>query len=134
MLKHKYLEELLDPDEITLYPTEEDGDRFNEDISKYGFASKETWCIPYAFFCWVYERFSMFKEVNNIALSEEKLTIDDKEYTADRVLDSIIELSKYLVVHYDEYASWTKTEQAHAQYRADRLFDILKQTLGYWWW
>ena len=125
-MKHKYLDDL---NIKSLYPNESDGARFVDDVEKYGFASKETWSLDFALMCWIYERFSMFKEVNIIALDRETLTVDSETKSAKDWLDEIISLSKEVCTNYEDIEK--EDEMFKKQ---QRVLLIIKETIRYWWW
>lgn len=67
---------------------------------KYGFDSRETWCLEHIFFSWLYERLMMYKEKASeiIDLTYHKFNIGGKEYTQMECIDKMLNLLEYILV------------------------------------
>lgn len=65
--KHKYLNDLgIKSDEICIFNTSEKkdkrADRFKKERKKYGFDSRETWCLGWTMIGWMYSHLKMYLE------------------------------------------------------------------------
>ena len=97
---HKYIEEFIDIEE-TLYGCCKDTGRdiqWKEEREIYGFDERETWDMGYSFFCWLYERLMMFKEIEFIDLNFHKFNINGKEMTQIECIDKMLDNCKEIIL------------------------------------
>ena len=130
-MAHKYIKEIVDLKE-TPYgycegETPERDSKWREQRRIYGFDSRETWNLDYTFFCWLYERLAMFKEVNCIDLNFHEFNINGKTLTQGECIDKMLENCKTIIIDKDienEDLFKLKTE----------VLDIWKECIFYMWW
>lgn len=100
-MRHKYLEEITNIAE-TPYRWCSDTGRDEKWINErkiYGFDERETWSLDYTFFCWLYERCMMFKEINCVDLDFHKFNINGKMLTQGECIDKIINNCKRIITY-----------------------------------
>ena len=94
-------------------------EEWERDRKVYGFDERETWSLDYTFKIWLYERLSMYNEVNIIDTTYRKYSFKDKEITFQDCIDRILEGLK-LDLTLDDYDS--KREDKETQ---DKIDDVL---------
>lgn len=138
MQKNKYLDDL--GLKITDYGTNfiSDDDERSEDWKKqrekYGFDSRECWCLNVKLIEWLYSHLMMYLEDAStvIDLSYYKFEHNDKTYTQEEAIKYIIEKLKRYLIEIDE-ASWTDKEVELIEEVHD-AFDMLNKILFALWW
>ena len=124
-MSHKYIKEITKLEE-TPYGWDEDSNRaskWREERRIYGFDERETWSLDYTFFCWLYERLLMFKEVNHISLDFHTFNINGKELTHGQCIDKMIDNCKEIILTDDELPDLR-----------NETLDIWKTCINAMWW
>lgn len=132
---NKYLKKLELDDGVRNFipnePQNQDGEHYISqwlgECAEYGFISKETWSMDVSLIFWIYERFSMYKEFNDVDLTYEDITINGETLCQKDWLDRIIWLSGDLCKN---YIAWDENYQNKLQV----LLDIVTKTIHAWWW
>lgn len=131
---HKYLEDVGVSIENTPYGFGGKEDPRNEDWKGerevYGFDNRETWCMDFAFYCWLYERLMMFNEVNIIDTEYHKVKVLDKELTQQQCIDEMIEGCKIFITHDDFYYDANEEEKK----KVKNVLEIWKECISLMWW
>lgn len=83
----------------------------------YGFDERETWSLSYSFKLWLYERLSMYNEVNGINTSFHKFEYKDETLTQQDCINRILEGLKYDLTLVEFSPEWKKHE--------DKINDML---------
>ncbi len=138
MKKHWYYDKFYEKhkDKIGSYPFFWSNDKkekrkkaWKKQREKYGFDERETWNLDYTFITWVYERFSMYKDIGSevVDLEYHKFTVEGKEYTQLQLINIILELCEFLLKNDD---SWK--EEYYAVYsELLKLFSVIIPAM--WW-
>ena len=94
----------------------------------YGFDERETWVLDYAFYCWLYERLMMFKEIACINLEYHKFEFKGESLSQGQCIDRIIEALKTRLTKYD-------TDMTEKDYEAlDDAVELWRIIISYMWW
>ncbi|MGL5647765.1 MAG: hypothetical protein ACRDDY_07935 [Clostridium sp.] len=127
-MSHKYIKEIIDLEKTPYgYCGEEDGrsSKWREERRIYGFDNRETWSLDATFFCWLYERLMMFKEIDFIDLDFHKFVVNEKELTQRECIDRMLELCKTIITYQGiELLADEKNE----------VLDIWKEIIHFMWW
>jgi len=75
--------------------------QWTEEREKYGFDSRETWSLNYTFYVWLYERLSMYNEVNVVDTSFHKFEFDGETLTFQEAIDKILVICNNVIVGED---------------------------------
>lgn len=94
----------------------------------YGFDERETWDLTYSFYLWLYERLSMYNEVNCINTSFHKFEFKGEVLTQQQCIDRMLEGLKIALTidYYDQ-----TEEQKKKVDDIVKLFALCFHTL--WW-
>lgn len=72
-------------------PGDKREEKWQKEREEYGFDSRETWSLDYTFKIWLYERLSMYNEVNIVDTSYHKYEFEGKEITFQKCIDRMLE-------------------------------------------
>lgn len=131
MQKCKYLDDLgLKPEDYGTNCVPDDDERAEdwlEEREMYGFDSRETWCLEYTFFEWIYTRLMMYKECCSgvIDLSFHKIQYKDKEITQLEAINLILDFAKEAIISRDDEVMYKNGRE---------ICDIWKEVLPCMWW
>ena len=139
MSRHKYLEDiepLKDKEFLKAeHPTKwAKGDKEREKIwyqerRKYGFDSRETWCLCSSFYIWLYERLMMYKEKASpiVNLEFHKFEYKGETLTQIECIDRMIEGCKL-------YIQDSEPEDEEIREKIKSVAEIWAMVLPYMWW
>lgn len=65
-------------------------DTWKEQRNTYGFDERETWCLDSTFYCWLYERLRMYRDVACINLSYHKFEYEGETLTQEECINRMI--------------------------------------------
>lgn len=90
-MKRKYLDDIG----VDLWTELEDDKRqarWAQEREEYGFDERDTWCMDYAFYCWLYERLKMYLERASkiVQLDFHKFEYEGEELTQQECIDRMI--------------------------------------------
>jgi len=103
-------------------------EKWSKEREIYGFDEKETWSMDFTFKLWLYERLSMYNEVNSIDTSFHKYEFKGKTITFQECIDRMLDgLKIYLTI--DEY----KMTDAQKE-KADDVVSLFALCLDSLWW
>lgn len=128
-MSHKYIKEITDLNN-TPYGWSENTGRDSiwlEQRKEYGFDERETWSLDITFFCWLYERLMMFKEVNIIDLDFHKLKINGEELTQGECINKMIDNCKAIIQSKD-------SDSNEIINKKDEVLNIWKECIYLMWW
>lgn len=128
-MPHKYIEEISELKNTPYGWSENTGrdSKWRKEREEYGFDERETWALDTTFMYWLYERLTMFKNVNCINLDFHKFNINGKELTQRECIDKMIENCKSYITNNnidDELSYNLKNE----------TLDIWKECIHSMWW
>jgi hypothetical protein len=66
-------------------------ENWTQERKVYGFDSRETWSLDYSFKLWLYERLSMYNEINCIDTSFHKFKYKDETLTQQQCIDRMLD-------------------------------------------
>ena len=92
MRKRKYLDDVgvIDrPD--TWNPNDKRQKQWKKERKKFGFDERETWCMDFTFYLWLYERLKMFLEIAPIDFEYHTYVYKGNTYTQKQLIDMMIE-------------------------------------------
>lgn len=100
---------------------------------KYGFDSRETWCMSDLFIQWLYSHLIMYKKEAGkiIDLEYHKVIFDGKEYTQKQAIKKMIKWLRYYLIHNDDEDIEISKRAYEKATRAARLWAV---TLHYMSW
>lgn len=113
----------------------DDGDerskKWKKERKKYGFDSRETWCLDEIATEWLYERLVAYKKATSkrIDLSFHKFEIDGKEVTQEEAIDEMTSLLRDAII-----ASKDDVDDAGAIEKKRRAFRIWAEVFPSMWW
>ena len=125
--QHKYIEEVINIEE-TLYGCCKNTGRdikWKEQREIYGFDERETWDMSYSFFCWLYERLMMFKDIDFIDLDFHKFEVNGIEMTQRECIDKMLDNCKEIIV---DGSVNLKTDLR------EEVLNIWKECINAMWW
>lgn len=105
------------------------GKDWKEERKIYGFDSRETWGLDYTFNLWLYERLSMYNDINIIDTSFHKFTYKDEEITFQNCIDRMLEGLK-LDLTLDNFSD----ERNAVQDKIDDVVQIFALCFNALWW
>ncbi len=96
---HKYLQELnLSKDNLWMYDDSQYPDDkripvWEKEREEYGFDSRETWDLRFAFYLWLYERLRMYLDRSSKIINLDYYTFEHKgkEYTQRTLVEDILQ-------------------------------------------
>ena len=111
----------------------EDGrqEKWKPERETYGFDERETWSLDYTFKLWLYERLSMYNDVNRIDTKYHKYFYKDKEITLQDCIDRILEGLK-LDLTLDDYDA--KRDDKTTQDKIDDILPLFTLIFNNLWW
>ena len=132
MQKCKYLDDLgLKRTQYGTNFVSDDDERAGEwkkERKKYGFDSRETWCLDRIFIEWIYTRVRMYKKRAKIVdLSYHKIPYKGEEITQKKAINKILSLAKEALL-----ADFTDDEVFYKNSR--EICDLWKEVLPHMWW
>ena len=104
---------------------------WKQDREVYGFDERETWSLDYTFKLWLYERLSMYNEVNRVDTKYHKYSYKGKEITLQECIDRILEGLK-LDLTLDDYD--TKRDDKTTQDKIDDTLPLFTLIFNNLWW
>lgn len=109
-------------------PDDSRQEKWKQEREIYGFDSRETWSLDYTFRLWLYERLSMYNEINCIDTSFHKFEFKGQTITFQDCINRMLEGLK-IELTIDEYE---RTEEQKE--KTDEVIAIF--ALCYWclWW
>lgn len=128
-MKRKYLEDLGVDIKNTPYGYCQNDHRqpkWDKQKEIYGFDSRETWNLDTAFIYWLYERLSMYNEVNIIDTQYRKFEIGDETLTFQQCIDELLQLTKRYIT---ESLNSNETEKC-----IDRVLILFRTCFFSLWW
>lgn len=125
-MSNKYLEDIINIENTPYGWCENTGrdEMWKEQREKYGFDERETWDLDFTFFCWLYSRLKMFKEIDFIDLTFHKFNINGKTMTQEECIDKMIENCEKII----------KEKKLNLKKEKDEVFDIWKACSNSMWW
>jgi len=83
-------------------PGDKREEKWKKEREEYGFDSRETWSLDFTFKVWLYERLSMYNEINIINTSYHKFDFKGEILTFQECIDRMLEGLK-IDLTIDEY-------------------------------
>lgn len=126
-MAHKYLEDIINI-ENTPYGWSKNTGRdvmWKKQRETCGFDERETWSLDATFFCWLYERLIMFKEVAGIDLTFHKFNIQGEELTQEQCIDRMIKICKKIITYDGIESLFDEKEE---------VLNIWKECIHSMWW
>lgn len=108
-MKRKYLDDI--GVDLCLWSELEDDKRqarWAQEREEYGFDERDTWCMNYAFYCWLYERLKMYLDVNCVDLTFHKFEYEGEELTQQECIDRMLHGCE---VYFQQDNDWTISEE-----------------------
>ena len=127
----KYLKDLCIKEDNTPQGWNKDDSRQERWIKEreiYGFDEKETWSMDFTFKLWLYERLSMYNEVNGIDTSFHKYEFKGETITFQECIDRMLDGLK-IELTVDEYR---RTEEQKE--KVEDIVNIFALCLPSLWW
>lgn len=126
-MAHKYLSEIIDLKNTPYGYSENTGrdKKWSEEREKFGFDERETWSLDISFFCWLYERLRMFKDIAGIKLDFYEFNINENKMTQIQCIDRMIELCEKIIINKD-INDMSKER--------NEILDIWKECINVMWW
>lgn len=126
-MKRKYLDELGVKNRPDNYgPKDHRKNQWAIERSILGFDERETWDMKHSFYCWLYERLMMYKDINFIDFKHHQFLYDGEILTHGECIDRMIEGLKIALLK-DDY---TKEEEK----KVDDIAKIWAVVLPVMWW
>lgn len=126
---HKYIEDIINI-ERSPYGFCGEQDRrqtqWKEQKSIYGFDERETWSLDYTFFCWLYERLKMYKNINIVDTSFHKVEYKGQTLTQQECMDKIIDYCERILINNLMDEEIIKL--------GDEVIDLWKLSYRLFWW
>ena len=112
---------------------DERADEWREEREKYGFDSRETWCLNTIFIEWIYTRVKMYEEYASevIDLSYHKIPYKGQKITQKEAIDKILSLAEEIFLTRDRYDS---TADKVFVENSREICDLWKEVLPCMWW
>lgn len=108
-------------------------DKWKKEKELYGFDSRETWCMDGIFMEWLYCHMLMYKKEAGriIDLKYHKFRYKNKEYTQKQLINKIIKLSRYYLLHYDDEDAETAVAAIKKGQKAARLWAVVLPVMNW---
>lgn len=96
---HKYLEDIVDLKKTTYNNYSDTGrdEKWKEQREVYSFDEREVWNLDCTFFCWLYERLTMYKETACVDLNFHTFDVNGEILTQKECIDKMIENCKTII-------------------------------------
>jgi hypothetical protein len=112
-------------------PNDPREDKWKKEEEIYGFDSRETWALDYNFKLWLYERLSMYNEINIVDTSFHKFEYKNETITFQDCIDRMIAGLK-LDLTIDEFDS--KKKDLKVQEAINDVLPIFQLCFNCLWW
>ena len=101
---------------------------WDKDREIYGFDSRETWSLDFTFKLWLYERLSMYNEINCVDTSFHKYEFKGETITFQECIDRMLDGLK-IELTIDEYRRTDEQKE-----KVDDIVNIFALCLPSLWW
>lgn len=109
-MKRKYLDDIGVVDRPDLWKKRDKRQKeWTRQRKEYGFDERETWCLDFSFYCWLYERCKMFLDKSCIDLNFHKFEYEGETFTQEQCINKIIEGCE-IAITVDDW-NWTKEQE-----------------------
>lgn len=126
----EYIDSITKPED---YKNDPRIPEWEQEQEKYGFDSRDTWCLDITMLKLLYERLKMFSEKSTIVDHDSDIVkIDGIEYSMSTVITNLINLGETIITEYYNIDSLEDEDNLHNLQK--EFWNIWAQSFYKFWW